>query len=157
MQKVEQLPIYQKALNINKLVESFMLALPQEDVFLHHSKSLMMEDAIIIPAKIAAAEGGDLYSIRMQNAAIIRTHALHLYAQIGSLRFHSKFKDLEYVTLLRQELDEFRLLFVEWIESFDTTNHIWDEWGMFNPSDALPPNTYDDDYFGMDDFSEDDY
>lgn len=155
MKNLENLLIYQKAMSICKLVDSLMLALPVDDTFLQQSKGLMMEDAIVIPAKIAGAETGNLYSIRMQNAAIIRSHALHLYAQIGSLRFHSKFKDLEYVTLLRQELDEFRLLFVDWVESFDTSNHIWDEWGMFNPADSLPPNDYDDDYFGMDDFSDD--
>ncbi|WP_432670689.1 hypothetical protein [Flavobacterium sp. SM2513] len=156
MKKVEELSIYQKALGICKLVESLMLALPEDDVFLVQSKSLMMEDAIVIPAKIAGAEGGDLYSIRMQNAAVIRYHALHLYAQIGSLRFHTKFKDLEYVTLIRQELEEFRLLFIEWIESFDTENHLWDDWGMFNPAGANPPNQYDDDYSGMNDFLDDD-
>ena len=155
MKKIEKLPIYQKAMSICKLVESFMLALPEDDVFLQQSKNLMMEDAILIPAKIAGAEAGDLYSIRMQHAALIRSHALHLYAQIGSLRFHSKFKDMEYVTLIRQELEEFRLLFVDWISSFETANHIWDDWGMFNPPNASPPNTYDEDYFGMDDFSDD--
>ena len=114
-----------------------------------------MEDAILIPAKIAGAEAGDLYSIRMQNAVVVRYHALHLYAQMGSLRFHTKFKDLEYVTLIRKELDEFRLLFVEWIATFDTTNYIWDEWEMFNPPNAIPPNDFDDDSFDMDAFSDD--
>ena len=157
MKNIEKLLIYQKALNIGKLVESLMLALPEEDVFLVQSKSSMMEDAILIPAKIAGAEAGDLYSIRMQNAAVVRYHALHLYAQMGSLRFHSKFKDLEYVTLIRQELDEFRTLFVEWIATFDQTNYIWDEWEMFNPPNAIPPNDYDDDSFNMDAFSDDDH
>ncbi len=155
MKNIEKLLIYQKALTICKSVESFMLAIPEDDIFLQQSKSLMMEDAIIIPSKIAAAEGGDLYSIRMQNAAIIRNHALHLYAQIGSLRFHPKFKDLEYVTMLRRELDEFRVLFVEWIASFDTSNYIWDEWEMFNPINAIPPNKLDDGKIGMEDFLDD--
>lgn len=157
MKKVEELQIYQKALGICQLVDSLMLALPEDDVFLVQSKSLMMEDAIVIPAKIAGAEGGDLYSIRMQNAAVIRYHALHLYAQIGSLRFHTKFKDLEYVTLIRQELEEFRLLFIKWVESFDTENHLWDDWGMFNPPNATPPNHFDDDYSGMNDVLDDDF
>jgi hypothetical protein len=152
MKKVEKLLIYQKAMGICKLVDSLMLALPEDDVFLQQSKSMMMEDAITIPAKIAGAEGGSLYSIRMQNAAIIRSHALHLYAQLGSLRFHSKFKDLEYVTLLRYELDEFRLLFVEWVASFDKENYIWDEWELFNPPNAIPPDDTPDNIIGMDDF-----
>lgn len=152
MKKIEKLLVYKKAMSISKLVESFMLAIPEDDVFLQQSKGSMMEDAITIPAKIAGAEGGDLYSIRMQNAAIIRYHALHLYAQIGSLRFHSKFKDIEYVALIRYELDEFRLLFIEWVDSFDKNNHIWDDWGMFNPPTAIPPDNIDDD-FNLTDFT----
>jgi hypothetical protein len=49
-----------------------------------------MEDVAIIAAKIAGAEGGDLYSIRMQNASIVREHAIHLYMQVGNLRFFQK-------------------------------------------------------------------
>jgi hypothetical protein len=154
MKKIEKLLIYQKSLSIFKLVESFVLALPEDDIFLQQSKNLMLEAAMNIHSKIAAAEGGDLFSIRMQNAALVRYHALHLYAQIGSLRFHSKFKDLEYVTLIRGELDEFRQLFIHWIASFDSSNYIWDDWGLFNPIHAIPPDNSPDDQLGTDDFSD---
>ncbi|MBM6498359.1 hypothetical protein H9X54_003465 [Flavobacterium macrobrachii] len=120
---------------------------------------MMLDDAMIISAKIAGAEGGNLYSIRMQNAAIIRDHAMHLYVQVGSLRFHKSFKEVEYVKLIRKEIDEFRLLFIEWVASFDTNNHFWDEWGLFNPPGAIPPSedeTYNDDDFDINDFLNDD-
>ncbi|MDD3004622.1 hypothetical protein [Flavobacterium sp.] len=151
---MEHLPIYKKAMSICKLVESFMSTLPEDDIFLQQSKGLMMEDAIAIPSKIAGAEGGNLYSIKMQNAALIRNHAMHLYTQLGSFRFHSKFKEQEYVTLLRKELDEFKALFVEWIADFDTEIYIWDDWGLFNPPGAIEPNDLDDDFFDINDFSE---
>lgn len=151
---MEHLPIYQKAMSICKLVESFMSTLPEDDIFLQQSKGLMMEDAIAIPSKIAGAEGVKLYSIRMQNAALIRNHAMHLYAQLGSFRFHSKFKEQEYVTLLRKELDEFKVLFVKWVADFDPEIYIWDDWGLFNPPGAIEPTNSDDDFFYFDDFSE---
>lgn len=128
MKKLNTLLIYQKAINLVTSMHSLMSTIPEDDEFLQHSKGMMMEDAMVMAAKIAGVEGGDLYSIGMQNAAIIRSHAMHLYVQIGSLRFHEGFKDVEYVSLLRKELEEFRLLFIEWVDSFDTTNHIWDEW-----------------------------
>ena len=115
----------------------------------------MRTDAMIISAKIAGAEGGDLYSIRMQNAALIREHAMHLYVQVGSLRFHDSYKDLEYVKLIRKEINEFRLLFIDWISSFDTNNHIWDDWELFNPKGAIPPNEingFEEDDFDINDF-----
>lgn len=155
--KHEKLPIYQKAMLIYKLVDSLLMSIPENDDYLQATKELMRADAMIIPAKIAGAEGGDLYSIRMQNAAIIRDHVMHLYVQVGSLRFHKSFTDVEYVTHIRKELDEFRLLFVDWIESFDTSNYIWDEWGLFNPPNAIPPSSTDDNFdFNIDDFLNDD-
>ncbi len=56
---------------------------------------------------------------------------------------HKNFKELEYVQLIRKELNDFRLLFIEWVESFDTNNHIWDDWGLFNPPGAIPPSEQD--------------
>ena len=119
-----QLSIYQKAELLYQLVESIVASLPEEDEYIQNTKHLMLEDAMIIPAKIAGAEGGDLYSIRMQNAAIIREHVMHLYVQVGDLRFHDAYKNIEYIQLIRKEINEFRLLFIEWVESFDTNKHI---------------------------------
>jgi len=145
------LPIYKQAELIFQLVQSLVASLPENDEYIQATKHMMVEDAMIIPAKIAGAEGGDLYSIRMQNAAIIRDHAMHLYTQVGSLRMHKEYKDLEYVKLIRKEIDTFRLLFINWVESFDTNNHFWDEWELFNPPGAIPPSD-DDSYNDDDDF-----
>ena len=60
---------------------------------------MMRDDISIICAKIAGAEGGNEYTIRMQNAAIIRDYAMHLYVQVGSLRYHESFKDKDFVRL----------------------------------------------------------
>ncbi|MGL2963444.1 hypothetical protein ACSVH2_06455 [Flavobacterium sp. RSB2_4_14] len=136
-------------------MESLIATLPEDDEYIQDTKHFMREDAMMIPAKIAGAEGGDLYSIRMQNAAIIRDHAMHLYVQVGSLRFHETYKNLEYVKLIRSEIDAFRLLFIEWVEGFDTDNHIWDDWGLFNPPGAIPPS--DADHYSDDDFDDDDF
>lgn len=164
LDKTHNLPLYQKAQLIYQLVESLLASLPEEDSYLQDTKHFMRKDAMLLSAKIAGAEGGDLYSIRMQNAAIIREHAMHLYVQVGSLRMHQNYKELEYVQLIRKEIDEFRLLFIEWIESFDPNNHIWDEWGLFNPPGAIPPSEEDshndnfdpNDFLDDDDFSDDD-
>ena len=158
VEKIHNLPIYQKAEIIFKLVESLVASLPEDDDYIQDTKHFMIEDAMIIPVKIAGAEGGDMYSIRMQNAAIIRDYAMHLQVQVGSLRFNKNYKDLEYIKIIRKEIDEFRLLFIAWVESFDKNNAIWDDWGLFNPPGAIPPSddeAYDDDDFNINDFFED--
>ena len=160
MKKLEKLEIYNKAMHIVHLVNSFMLTIPEDDEYLQATKGFMLEDASIMAAKIAGAEGGDMYSIRMQNAAIIREHAMHLYTQVGSLRFHKNYKDVEYVEMLRNEIEEFRMLFIAWVESFDASNHFWDEWELFNPPGAIRPdpseNNSDDDFFDPNTFFDDD-
>lgn len=159
--KLNALPIYQKAEEILKMVNGLLETIPEEDEFLSHTKYMMRDDIAIICAKIAGAEGGDEYTIRMQNAAIIRDYAMHLYVQVGSLRFIESFKDKDFVTLIRKEIDEFRQLFISWVAGFDKNNHYWDEWELFNPPGAIPPdpNVYEDpinldDFF--DDFNEND-
>lgn len=140
---IKKMPIYQKADLIFGLVQSLYATLPDDDILIEATKEFMLGDAMMLAAKISGAEGGDLYDIRMQNAAIIREHAMHLYVQVGSLRFHENYSDLEYVELIRKEIENFRGLFVEWIEGFDTSNYIWDDWGLFNPPGAIKPS-YDD-------------
>ena len=46
----------------------------------------------------------------------------------------------EYIIIIRMtsnsrwdEIDEFKVLFREWVKSFDVWNYIVDDWGLFNP------------------------
>jgi hypothetical protein len=163
LDKTHQMPIYQKAEQIFKLTEALIQIIPKEDDFLQETTvRFMMEDAMIIPAKIAGAEAGDLYDLRMENAAIIRKAARDLYVHAGSLRFEESITDKDYILLLRNEIDEFRLLFIDWVASFDMWNYIKDDWGLFNPPGV---NAHDKDpdadiSFNPDDFfnfDEDDF
>lgn len=151
--KIHQLPVYQKAELILQLVNSLLEAIPEKNEYLNATKYMLRDDVTIICAKITGAEAGDLYSIRMQNAAIIRDYAMHLYTQVGSLRFEEDFKEKEYVILIRKEIDEFRALFIDWVAGFDKSNYIWDEWELFNPPGAIPPKPNDyQDPINWDDF-----
>jgi len=154
----QNLPIFQKAELIYQLVESLVATLPYDDDYLQATKELMRADAMIIPAKIAGAESGDLYAIRMQNAALIRDHAMHLYVQVGSLRMHENYQDTHYITLIRKEIIAFQQLFIAWVNSFDKSNYIWDDWGLFNPPGTIPPTDeegFNNDTFDFNDFFED--
>lgn len=113
LENTQNVSIYQKAELICQLVEALMGSLPEDDDYIQGTKNLMRADAMIIMAKIAGAKGGDLCSIRMQNAAIISDHAMHLYVHVGSLQFQDSYKNLEYVKVIRKEIDQFRLLFLD--------------------------------------------
>ena len=163
--ELQQMPLYQKAEQIFKITQGLIEIVPVENVFLQETRvRFMMENAMMIPAKIAGAQAGVLYDLQMENATIIRKAARDLYVQAGSLRFEEDIKDKEYITLLRNEIDEFRLLFIDWVASFDVWNYIKDDWGLFNPpgvsahdkdpDDDIPFNP--DDFFDFDQGDDDD-
>jgi len=134
-ERIDNLPIVKKAEElyhlVNSLVETIDSSDTNEDVpseMLEHYKSMMMEDVMIIGAKIQDAEGGDLYTLRMENAVVIKIHARSLLTHTLGLKMLG-YPNHEYLQVLREELDEFRKLFIEWIDSFDKANDIEDEWG----------------------------
>ena len=151
-EQIQQLPIYQKAELLFQLVESLAASLPENNELLQSMKEIMCADAMMLPAKIAGAEAGNIYSIRMQNAAIIRYHALSLYTQVGGLSLYDESIDTSFTNLLRTEIENFRLLFIDWVASFDKSNYIWDDWELFNPKGAIHPTDYDS--FDYDDFND---
>lgn len=126
--RVENMPIMKKAREIFEIVDSLMELIDEEDDFMAHYRGILFEDASIICAKIAGAEGGDLYTLRMENAVVIKIHARSLLTQTSGLKMMG-FKETRYLKVLRDAIEEFRILFIEWVNSFDKSNDIPDEWG----------------------------
>ena len=156
--ELKQMPLYQKAEQILKITMGLVEIVPNENEFLQETTvRFMMENAFLIPAKIAGATGVGLYDLKMENATLIRKAARELYVQAGSFRFEECIKDQDYIELLRQTIDEFRLLFVDWVEGFDVWDYVKDNWGLFNPPGVnVHDKDPDDDIpFDPDDFFED--
>ncbi len=153
----EDLPIYKKAEEIYEVVRQIADLIPDDDENDHLSfvKGNMLGDAMTICAKIAGAEGGDLYDLRMENAAIIRKAARDLMVTNHSLEMFG-FEEFEYFDIVRDLIEEFRLLFIDWVAGFDQWNYITDSWGLFNPPGVGPfdKDPDDDIPFNPDDFFE---
>jgi len=90
-----------------------------------------------LTAKIVNAEAGELYDIRMENAAIIRKSARDLMVQYHSLEMFG-FEYVEYYDMVRNLIEEYRVLFIEWVAGFDKWNYTIDHWGLFNPPGISP-------------------
>lgn len=132
--QLEQMPLYQKSQQILKITIGLVAIIPKDNDFLQETTvRFMMENAMLIPPKIAGASTIDLYDLKMENATLIRKAARELYVHAGSLRYEENIPDKDYINLLRNEIEEFRLLFVDWVENFDQWNYIKDNWGLFNP------------------------
>lgn len=127
---IEELPIYKKALEILDLTEQIVDTFVDESMARRHRES-MLEDAMMLPAKIAGAEAMDYYVHKMENATVVKIHARSLLTQTASIKYLGIVNE-QYVQLLRDEIESFRLLFREWVKTFDVnTTKEGDGWGLF--------------------------
>lgn len=172
----QQMPVFLKAQEILELVRHLVKSVENTDIkfkregekeMLELNLGYMMENAFMIPAKISGAEIVDLYDLKMENAALIRLAARELITDLRGIQIIG-FKDIEYLDLLRKEIEEFRILFAEWVKTFDPWDYTIDRWGLFNPpgvnyddhdpDDDLPFNGLDlPDEFFMDPDEDDDF
>ncbi len=133
----EKLAIFKKGKEIFDVVKQICDLIPEDNEHLQFVKAQMMEDAMLLTVKIAGAEGGSLYDIRMECAAIIRKAARDLMVSNHSLKMFG-FKDYEYFDIVKELIEEYRLLFIDWVTGFDKWNYVIDRWGLFNPPGVGP-------------------
>ena len=91
-------------------------------------KQTIIGDAYEIAVKIKSSEVG-LYTIRMENASIIRKNAQYIYSSLLTLMIENVIEE-SYVRAIRSEIDSFRELFKQWVATFQKDEYI-DEWGLF--------------------------
>ena|SRR5690349_21661533 len=135
--RAKKLPIYLKGKEIFEVVSKIADLIPADNAMLQDVKGQMIVDAALLTVKVAGAEAGDLYDIRMQNAAIIRKAAHDLMLTKHSLEMFD-FQEYEYFEIVRDLIEEYRLLFIDWVAGFDQGNYIIDRWGLFNPVGVGP-------------------
>lgn len=150
----KKLPIYRKGMEIYDLITRITDLIPEDNEHLMFVKSCMLDDAAQLTVKVAGAEAAGLYDLKMENAAIIRKAARDLMVQQHSLDMYG-FENVEYYQMVRDLLDEYRLLFINWVAGFDKWDYIIDRWGLFNPpgvgpfdkdpDDGLPFHGFEDD------------
>lgn len=125
--RYRELTVFGKAEEIVEITNAIIASFREDVEESGLVAQLMMENALKLPAKIANAEGGDIYSHRMDNAVLIKLAARELNSQTYLCK-QLELADVEYLRLLRREIEQFRHLFLDWIDTFDPTNDIVDEW-----------------------------
>jgi len=91
-------------------------------------KAMLLGDGYQVAVKIRSSEVG-LYTIRMENASIIRKNAQFIKSAMLTMMAEEVIDD-EHGEVIREEIDKFRLLFREWVSTFQKDEYE-DEWGLF--------------------------
>ncbi|MGJ8592822.1 MAG: hypothetical protein ACSHXF_09755 [Aquaticitalea sp.] len=137
-----QTPIYKKVKEIELLVDSIIefvrdSDLPLADDFDRESlKSVLIdmeENAHEIPMLVSEASLPEMpYDFRMENAVFVKSAAFELIESALHIE-NLGFKDIDYLDLLYDEIEVLRLLFIDWIKTFELWKYDCDDWGLFEP------------------------
>lgn len=92
-------------------------------------KAMTLGDAFLVGAKLRSSEAGNIYVLRMENAAIIRKNAQSVASSLLSFMAEELIEE-KYAMAIRVEIDTFRELFKHWISTF-VKDEYEDEWGLF--------------------------
>ena len=141
--KVRQTEIYRKSEEIFQTIRTITDLIPEDNVFLQETKRNMLENIMVIQAKLASGIPARLWDLKMENAAIIRKNARELMVMYHSLTAFG-FEEAKYYLIVREQLEEFRLLFRDWVSTFNPKHFITDEWGLFYPP-GIPQDYVQDD------------
>lgn len=148
LNKLRNLPIFIKAMVIRKLmkyltktVENTDLPLQDEidEEVLRDCLRLLRRNSNLIISSVANAEATIFFDNKMENATLLRKAARDILTDLREIQLLG-FKEVEYLNLLRAEIEELRILFAEWVKTFNPDDYVIDRWGLFNP----PGVNYDD-------------
>ena len=130
-ERLESIPVFQKAEEIRELVQRLVETMDKDNPEAEVQSSLMLEDSLVIPSKIAGDEAVSDYILKMENAVVIKIHARNLLARIPTLEYLN-LVDLRYLQLLRSEMESFKTSFKLWVQSFErSASKDGDGWGLF--------------------------
>lgn len=127
-EKIYKHPLMIKAKEIIGLTRALVGSLDEARRELYGG--LMMEDAMVMSAKFAGAESIPDFVLKMEKAVIMKVHAKSLNSMTYQLALEETHAE-EHLELLRQAIEEYRKLFIEWIRAFDPTEKYDDGWGIF--------------------------
>lgn len=139
--RIKKMPLFMKAQEIMEISIKISESVSRHEIenldeaegeMLEGYAQYIRENATIIPAKISGAEAVEIYDLKMENATIIRKAARELSTYCTGLAMCG-YKNIDYLQLLRDEIEEFRVLFAEWVKTFNQWDYIIDRWGLFNP------------------------
>jgi hypothetical protein len=91
-------------------------------------KAMLVGDGYQVAVKIKSSEAG-LYTIRMENASIVRKNAQFIKSSMLTM-MSEEVIEKAHGYVIREEIDKFRELFKIWVSTFQKDEYE-DEWGLF--------------------------
>lgn len=129
-ERISNLPVMIQAGQLYDVVNGIVETFSTNDEISLHYKEVMLSDVRKLHNRIIATEDAEHFSLKMENAVLVKVAAQNLLAQEAGLNLLS-LADPSYLEVLRNEIEAFRLLFIDWTNSFDRSRDMDDGWNLF--------------------------
>jgi len=129
-ERISNLPVMIQAVQLFDIINGIVETFSSDDEISLHYKEVMISDVKKLRNRIIATEDAEYFSLKMENAVLVKVAAQNLLAQEAGLNLLN-LADLSYLEVLRNEIETFRLLFIEWTSSFDRSRDMEDGWNLF--------------------------
>jgi hypothetical protein len=126
--RVQSLPIIQKAGLVSDLIISFCEHLGESDVEFEYKK-ILLNAGFEICNKLVIAETSIYFNDKLENALLVKIAVKKVLNQLAGMQVLG-ISDLEYSQLIENETEEFRLLYNNWVKSFDKSISLMDGWDL---------------------------
>ncbi len=126
--RVQALPIIRKAGMINDLIITFSETLGDGDIENQYKKVLRIA-SFEMSNKLVIAENSPYYNEKIENSILVKIAAKKVLNQLAGMEVIGII-NIEYSKLIREEIEGFRLLFMEWINSFERKTILSDGWDI---------------------------
>jgi hypothetical protein len=93
------------------------------------TKSLIYQNALIVAPKIIGAVSVDTYTMKMENAALVRYNCKQMLEQINFAVLMG-WSDENYKRVIEDSVEQFKSLFCIWVATFRKEGDE-DDWGIF--------------------------
>ncbi len=128
--KPEDRALFKKGLEIYEVCKSIISLIPEENTTLKQVSEFIISDALNLSVKVAGASKTKSYDLQIEAAVIIRKSARDLMVQNHALEMFG-LKEFDYFDIVRELIEEYRLLFIDWVSRFENSESFEDNWGLF--------------------------
>lgn len=111
------LPIYKKGKEIYDVIDRICQVIETDVLFLGKEKDAILNAASLLSSEVETAEHDQSEEQKMKSAAIIQNAADLLPFRMHSIAAYG-FTHVEYFQIVLPMIDEYRLLFIDWVAGF---------------------------------------
>lgn len=126
--RIQSLAIVQKAALVSDLIISFCEHLGDSQVEYEYKK-ILLNAGLELCNKIVIAETSSYFNDKVENALLVKMAVKKVLHQLAGMQVLG-LSDKEYSHLIEKEIEEFRLLYNEWVNAFNNSTTLSDGWDL---------------------------